>query len=145
MVAYEMNGQPLPMLNGFPVRLVVPGWYATYWVKALDEINVLDKKFEGFWMAKAYRVPNTPDFQEAPKELAKETVPINTMTVRSLFASPEPGEKVAANAAYTVRGVAFDGGKGIAKVEISADGGQSWQPAKLDRDLGNYAWRRWSF
>jgi DMSO/TMAO reductase YedYZ molybdopterin-dependent catalytic subunit len=145
IVAYAMNDKPLPMLNGFPARLVVPGLYATYWVKALDEINVLDKKFEGFWMAKAYRVPNTPSHQEAPKELAKETIPINTMTVRSLFASPEPGEKIAANAAYEVRGVAFDGGKGIAKVEISADGGQSWQAAKLDRDLGNYAWRRWSF
>ena len=62
MVAYEMNGNPLPMLNGFPLRLVVPGWYATYWVKALSEITVLDKPFDGFWMAKAYRVPKYTGF-----------------------------------------------------------------------------------
>ena len=60
MVAYEMNGQPLPMLNGFPLRLIVPGWFATYWVKSLSEINVLNDKFKGFWMDKAYRVPNNP-------------------------------------------------------------------------------------
>ena len=57
LVAYQMNGQPLPMLNGFPVRLIVPGWYATYWVKHLSEITVLDKEFDGFWMRKAYLIP----------------------------------------------------------------------------------------
>src|SRR5205823_1230439 len=72
MVAYEMNDKPLPMLNGFPLRLVVPGWYATYWVKALTEIKVLPEKFSGFWMDKAYRVPNNPNCQEGPKDLAKE-------------------------------------------------------------------------
>src|SRR5688572_15314507 len=94
LVAYQMNDADLPMLNGFPLRLVVPGWYATYWVKSLDQINVLDKPFDGFWMAKAYRVPDTPNFQESPKDLAKTTVPIHRMTVRSLFVRPEPGEVV---------------------------------------------------
>jgi sulfite dehydrogenase len=145
MVAYEMNGQPLPMLNGFPLRLVVPGWYATYWVKALNEITVLDKKFEGFWVAKAYRVPNTPDFQESPKALAKDTVPIHRMTVRSLFVRPEPQEAVAAGREYEVEGLALDGGSGIKKVEVSSDGGKTWAEAKLDRDLGRYSWRRWRF
>jgi DMSO/TMAO reductase YedYZ molybdopterin-dependent catalytic subunit len=145
MVAYEMNGQPLPMLNGFPLRLVVPGWYATYWVKALNEITVLDKPFEGFWVAKAYRVPNTPDFQETPKALAKETIPINRMTVRSLFVRPEPDEAVTAGAAYEVQGLALDGGSGIKSVEVSTDGGNTWSAAKLDRDLGKYSWRRWRF
>src|SRR5207253_4184061 len=92
MVAYAMNDQPLPMLNGFPLRLVVPGWYATYWVKSLNEINVLDEKFHGFWMDKAYRVPPNADCKESPQELAKETVPISRMMVRSLFVRPEPGE-----------------------------------------------------
>jgi sulfite dehydrogenase len=59
MIAYQMNGQPLPMLNGFPARLVVPGWYSTYWVKNLAEINVLDHAFDGFWMKTAYRIPDT--------------------------------------------------------------------------------------
>lgn len=145
MVAYEMNGEPLPMLNGFPLRLVVPGWYATYWVKALNQIEVLDKPFTGFWMAKAYRVPNTPDFQEAPKALAKDTVPIHRMTVRSLFVRPEPNEKVAAGTEYEVQGLAIDGGSGTKKVEISLDAGQTWTDAKLDPELGKYSWRRWRF
>jgi DMSO/TMAO reductase YedYZ molybdopterin-dependent catalytic subunit len=145
IVAYAMNGKDLPMLNGYPLRLVVPGWYATYWVKALSEVNVLPQRFKGFWMEKAYRVPNNPDCQEAPKELAKETVPISRMTVRALFAVPEAGERVAAGKAYEVQGVAMDGGRGIAKVEVSADGGKTWAAAKLDPELGKYSWRRWRY
>jgi DMSO/TMAO reductase YedYZ molybdopterin-dependent catalytic subunit len=140
-----MNGKPLPMLNGFPLRLVVPGWYATYWVKSLDTITVHDKPFDGFWMAKAYRVPTTKDFQEDPKNLAKETVPITRMTVRSLFVRPEPDESIKPGAAYEVQGLALDGGSGIEKVEVSADGGTTWAAAKLDPDLGKYSWRRWRF
>lgn len=144
VVAYEMNGQPLPMLNGFPLRLIVPGWYATYWVKSLNEINVLPHKFKGFWMDKAYRVPNNPDCNESPKDLAKDTIPISRMTVRSLFVRPEPAEKVAAGN-YEIEGVAIDSGKGISKVEVSTDGGKTWADAKLDPDLGKYSWRRWRF
>src|SRR5206468_12866057 len=73
MVAYAMNDADLPMLNGFPLRLVVPGWFATYWVKSLNRIEVLDKKFDGFWMGKAYRVPKNPEGNEEPKDLAKDT------------------------------------------------------------------------
>ena len=145
IVAYEMNGKELPMLNGYPLRLVVPGWYATYWIKALSEITVLPQKYKGFWMEKAYRVPNNPDCQESPTDLAKETVPITRMTVRSLFAAPEAGEHVAAGKAYEVQGVAFDGGAGIAKVEVSVDGAKTWAEAKLDADLGKYSWRRWRY
>jgi len=145
MVAYEMNGKPLPMLNGFPLRLIVPGWYATYWVKSLNEITVLDKPFDGFWISKAYRVPNTPDFQESPDALAKQTVPINRMTVRSLFVRPEPGEALRAGMPTEIEGLALDGGKGIRRVEVSTDAGKTWADAKLDRDLGNYSWRRWRF
>ena len=145
MVAYEMNGQPLPMLNGFPLRLIVPGWYATYWVKALSEITVLDKSFDGFWMAKAYRVPNTQGFIESPDALAKETVPINRMTVRSLFVQPALDETVPANADYEVQGLALDGGSGIEKVEISVDGGKSWSEARLDPEIGKYSWRRFRY
>jgi DMSO/TMAO reductase YedYZ molybdopterin-dependent catalytic subunit len=143
MVAYAMNDQALPMLNGYPLRLIVPGWYATYWVKSLSEINVLPTKFKGFWMDKAYRVPNNPNAQESPTDLAKDTVPISTMTVRSLIVLPEPNAKVKAGQAYEVQGVAMDSGKGIAKVEVSTDGGKTWGEAKLDKDLGKYSWRRW--
>ena len=145
MVAYEMNGQPLPMLNGYPLRLIVPGWFATYWVKSLNEIAVLDKPFDGFWMAKAYRIPNNPAAQELPTDLAKETVPINRMPVRSLFVSPEPAERLPVGQPHEVNGLAFDAGKGIQKVEVSPDAGKSWSPATLDPDLGRYSWRRWRF
>ena len=145
MVAYATNGQPLPMLNGFPLRLVVPGWFGTYWVKSLSRVEVLPEKFKGFWMEKAYRVPNNPRMQETPGDLAKDTVPISKLLVRSLFARPGPGEQVRAGADYEVQGVAFDGGSGIKKVELSTDGGKTWADAKLNPDLGKYSWRLWRF
>jgi sulfite dehydrogenase (cytochrome) subunit A len=145
MIAYEMNNQPLPMLNGFPCRLVVPGWYATYWVKSLTGIHVLDKPFDGFWMAKAYRVPATPNFSESPDALSPKTEPISKMTVRSLIVRPEPGNHVPANEPCGIEGVAFDGGTGIAKVEVSTDGGRSWAAASLDPDAGRFSWRRFRY
>ncbi|MGZ3477421.1 MAG: molybdopterin-dependent oxidoreductase, partial [Polyangiales bacterium] len=143
IVAWAMNDAPLPMLNGFPLRLVVPGWYSTYWVKSLTEIRVVKQAFDGFWMAKAYRIPKTQDADEPPGELAKETVPISKMNVRSLVVRPEPGESIAAGAPYAMEGVAFDGGAGVDKVEVSTDGGATWQEAKLDASLGKYSFRRW--
>jgi sulfite dehydrogenase len=143
MVAYAMNGTELPMLNGFPLRLVVPGWYATYWVKALNEITVLSEKFHGFWMDKAYRIPTAPDANEMPGHLAPETEPINRMNLRSLFVRPEPGEQVARQTSFEIQGLAFDGGYAIERVEVSTDDGANWQTARLDPDLGRYSWRRW--
>ena len=145
MIAYAMNGAPLPMLNGFPMRLVVPGWFATYWIKALNEITVLPDKFHGFWMDKAYRIPKNADAQESPEHLATETEPISRMPVRSLFVRPEPNEHIVLGTTYEVEGLALDSGRGIRQVEISTDGGKSWADAKLDPDLGKYSWRRWRF
>ena len=145
LVAWAMNDQPLPMLNGFPLRLVVPGWYSTYWVKSLTELTVLDTAFEGFWMAKAYRVPKTDGADEAPEHLATETVPISRMDVRSVVVRPEPGARLRLGAPCAMDGVAFDGGSGIARVEVSVDGGARWQDAQLDPDLGKYSFRRWRF
>jgi sulfite dehydrogenase len=148
ILAYEMNGKEMPMLNGFPLRLIVPGWYGTYWVKALNEIEVTAKPFEGFWMAKTYRVTKNPDRLETPDNLAKDMEPISTLTVRSLFVKPEPGERIALDVAggkYEVQGLAMDSGKGIKKVEVSVDKGKTWDQAKLDPDLGKYSWRRWRF
>ncbi|MGP8243798.1 MAG: molybdopterin-dependent oxidoreductase [Bryobacteraceae bacterium] len=143
MVAYEMNGQPLPMLNGFPVRLVVPGWYATYWVKSLTFIGVRDTPLPSFWMQKAYRIPDNPEAIEAPDRLAVDTVPINRFAVHSIFVVPEPGQPVAAGKPVEVQGLAMDYGAGIGRVEFSSDGGRAWVDAALDRDLGRYSWRRW--
>jgi sulfite dehydrogenase len=146
MVAYEMNGEPLPLLNGFPLKLVVPGWYATYWVGMLSDIEVLTKPYEGFWMTKAYKIPEgVANGNEKPDSLATKMEPINVMNVRSLFVAPEPNETIKVGQATDVQGLAFDGGFGIEKVELSLDSGQTWQLAKLDPDLGKYSWRRWHY
>jgi DMSO/TMAO reductase YedYZ molybdopterin-dependent catalytic subunit len=143
MVAYAMNDEPLPMLNGFPLRLVVPGWYGTYWVKALSDITVLPEAFSNFWTDKAYRIPSAPNGTEDPRNLAKDTVPINRFNVRSILVRPEPGETVHFGIPNEMEGVAFDSGHGITKVEVSNDGGASWADARLDPELGKYSWRRW--
>jgi DMSO/TMAO reductase YedYZ molybdopterin-dependent catalytic subunit len=143
LVAYEMNGAPLPMLNGFPVRLIVPGWYATYWVKALTTVTVLDRAFQGFWMAPGYRIPNNPRAQESPQALAAQTVPITRMNIRSFFVRPEPGEQIPAGRSYPLEGIAFDGGDGIRAVDVSTDGGATWQAARLGPNHGRFSFRRW--
>jgi sulfite dehydrogenase len=143
LLAYEMNDQPLPLLNGFPLRLIRPGWYATYWVKALSEINVLPKAFDGFWMAKAYRIPTSPNAVETPKELAKVTVPITRMNVRSFFTNPDPAVRVPLHPKCDLNGIAFDGGSGIKRVEVSVDGGKTWHPTDLAEDHGPNSFRRW--
>jgi len=143
MIAYEMNGEPLPMLNGFPIRLVVPGWYATYWVKALSSITVLDEPLKTFWMDKAYRIPDNANANEEPNHLSPVTLPINRMAVHSIFVRPEPGDQLHAGQRYELVGVANDGGSGIRRVEVSKDGGQSWSDATLGPDLGKFSWRGW--
>jgi sulfite dehydrogenase len=143
MIAYEMNGEPLPMLNGFPIRVVVPGWYATYWVKALSSITVLDQPLKTFWMDKAYRIAYNADAQEEPQHLSPVTVPINRMAIHSIFVKPEPDEQLRTGQSYQLAGVANDGGSAIRRVEVSKDSGQTWSDAALGTDLGKYSWRRW--
>jgi DMSO/TMAO reductase YedYZ molybdopterin-dependent catalytic subunit len=144
LVAYEMNGESLPMLNGYPLRLVVPGWYATYWVKSLHKIEVLPSKFDGFWMEKAYRIPKNANASETPENLAKDTVPINLMNVRSIVVRPDFTDDLKAGKPCEIEGIAFDGGSGIASVDVSVDGGKIWNSAKLDdSDYGKFSFRRW--
>jgi DMSO/TMAO reductase YedYZ molybdopterin-dependent catalytic subunit len=143
MVAYAMNDADLPMLNGYPVRLVVPGWYGTYWIKHLSEITVLDGVLNDFWMATAYRIPdNTCACVPAGTAPAK-TVPISRFDVRSFITSVRDGASVPAGKPFTLRGIAFDGGFGIREVMVSADGGRTWTSAALGRDLGKYSFREW--
>src|ERR1700716_2051910 len=108
MLAYSMNGADLPVLNGFPLRLVVPGYYGTYWVKHLNEITVIDNVFDGFWMKSAYRIPDTPCGCVEPGTAPKATVPINRFTVRSFITSVADGAKLKAGAQTTLKGIAFD-------------------------------------
>jgi DMSO/TMAO reductase YedYZ molybdopterin-dependent catalytic subunit len=143
MIAFAMNGEKLPLLNGFPLRLIVPGWYSTYWVKMLSDIEVLDKPDDNYWMAVAYTIPDTPHANISPGQTGVKMVPINRMVPRSFFTNVVTGASFAAGTAAPVRGIAFGGDTGIAKVELSADGGKSWQPTKLADDYGKYSFRQW--
>lgn len=144
MLAYAMNGEDLPLLNGYPLRLVVPGYYGTYWVKHLSEITVIDEVFDGFWVGTAYRIPNTPGACMPAGTTAKSTVPIGRFNVRSFITSPGDAATLAAGREILVRGIAFDGGAGIREVLFSADGGRSWLAAELGKDLGRYSFREWT-
>ena len=145
LIAFEMNGKPLPALNGFPARLVVPGWTGTYWVKALTGIKIVSRPEGNFWMSTAYRLPRgrfkTPSFASQVKE-ANE--PITTMVVNSLITSPSSGQKIVRGKPIVVKGLAWDGGSGIAKVDVSTDAGASWQEARLGPELGLFSFREFS-
>jgi len=145
IIAYEMNGTYLPMLNGFPARLVVPGWYATYWVKSLSDITVINKPFEGFWMKSAYRIPDNACGCIPPGSAQKSTIPINRMTTRSLIVDPAGGSEVAAGKPVGITGIAFSGGYGVRDVLVSTDGGNVWEESRLGPDKGRYSWRQFFF
>lgn len=145
IIAYEMNGQELPVLNGFPVRLIVPGWYATYWVKSLSDIEVTVKSTENFWMKTAYRIPDDPCGCVEPGTAPKKTIPINRMTTRSLVINPEDGSRIKSGQPVELMGIAFSGGYSIKEVLVSIDNGVSWRPARLGKDLGRYSWVQWFY
>ncbi|MGH6790167.1 MAG: molybdopterin-dependent oxidoreductase [Pseudolabrys sp.] len=146
IIAYEMNGQPLPHFNGFPARIVVPGWTGTYWMKHVNSITALTTPFKSFWMNPAYRIP-VGIFPIAARFTSQEyapNTPITEMVVNSLITSHRDGDKVK-RGRVTVSGMAWDGGYGIRTVEVSTDGGKSWESATLGQDLGRFAFRPWSF
>ncbi|MGO4330600.1 molybdopterin-dependent oxidoreductase [Cupriavidus sp. 2TAF22] len=144
MLAWAMNGADLPMLNGYPLRLVVPGHYGTYWVKHLANIQVLDKPFDGFWMTAAYRIPDNACACVAPGTAPARTVPINRFNVRSFITSLADGARLHAGRQTVLRGIAFDGGFGVDEVALSTDGGRTWRAAQLGKDLGRYSFREWT-
>ncbi len=143
IVAYQMNGVELPMLNGYPLRLVVPGYYGTYWVKHLSEITVVDEAYTGFWVGTAYRIPDTVGACVEPGSAAKTTVPISRFNVRSFITSLKDGDVLRAGSEERLKGIAFDGGAGIREVLVSSDGGRNWMAATLGADLGRYSFREW--
>jgi DMSO/TMAO reductase YedYZ molybdopterin-dependent catalytic subunit len=148
IVAYAINDEQLPMLNGFPVRLVVPGYFATYWVKSLSWIRVLDKRDENFWMKTGYRIPDTPHGTTTPEDVKAgkvKTVPINRMPVRSFIVTPDGGSKLVAKLPVSVRGIAFSGYGAVDKLDVSTDDGKTWHAAELGEDHGPYSFRTWSF
>ena len=146
LLAFEMNGAPLSAWNGFPARIVAPGWTATYWIKAVVDLTVTDRAFDGFWMKTAYRVPKgmfgTSGFESQDTE---QNSPITSIKVNTLIVGPAPGATLEAGRHAEVMGIAWDGGSGIRRVEVSLDGGASWREAKLGRELGRYSWRQWRY
>ncbi len=146
LIALEMNGQPLPHWNGAPARLIVPGWVGTYWVKHLTAIRIEPKAFDGFWMKAAYRLPTGafPGSRFTTQENA-ETTPVTELMVNSLITSHVPGARLRRGERAELAGKAWDSGAGIEGVEVSADRGQSWREAALQRDLGRFAWREFRF
>jgi hypothetical protein len=138
-----MNGEQLPLLNGFPLRLVVPGWYSTYWIKMLSDIEVLDQPDENFWMKTAYTIPDTPHADMKPGQTGVKMVPINRMVPRSFVTNIKPGDRVPAGHPIRARGIAFGGDSGVAKVDFSADGGKTWTATRLGKDEGKYSFRQW--
>jgi DMSO/TMAO reductase YedYZ molybdopterin-dependent catalytic subunit len=146
IVATTMNGEKLPHLNGYPARVVVPGWTATYWMKHVTSIQLSAKPLESFWVKAAYRVPANmfPVDQPFPTQDNQNTWPITEMVVNSVIADPV-GDTRLTTAGFTIEGVAWDRGHGIKRVEVSLDGGKSWKTATLGKDLGRFAFRGFSF
>ena len=136
LLAYEMNGEMLSAEHGFPLRLVVPSWYAMASVKWLTRINLTQEPFDGFFQQRRYVMINEG------REDSLERDPVTRLKVKSLIASPRHGE-VIQRPAFTIRGFAWTGEGEVSKVEVSTDGGRNWQEAAL---LGNpvpNAWREW--
>jgi DMSO/TMAO reductase YedYZ molybdopterin-dependent catalytic subunit len=142
MLAYLMNGRDLPFLNGFPLRLVVPGYYGTYWIKHLNEITVIDSIYDNFWMKTAYRIPDNACACVEPGTTPTATVPINRLNVRSFITNVTEGAQLR-RGGKILKGIAFDGGTGVKNVEVSIDGGKTWKSARLGRNYGKYSFREW--
>jgi len=149
LLAWEMNGEAIPMLNGYPLKLIVPGYFGTYWVKHLSDIEVIDAEqyvgHDAFFMTTAYRLPDNDCECVAPGTAAAQSKPISLLPVRSFVTSLADGAQLPASRTLELKGIAFDGGGGIAKVDVSIDGGKTWRSATLGEDLGRYSFREWRF
>jgi DMSO/TMAO reductase YedYZ molybdopterin-dependent catalytic subunit len=147
LVAYEMNGAPLPHFNGFPARVIVPGWTGTYWMKHLTALRAVTRPFQGFWMKSAYRIPNGlfPLVRNFDSQETAANTPITEMVVNSLITSHADGARVKAGTKIAIGGIAWDAGYGIRTVEISSDSGKTWTTATLGEDLGRFAFHPFRF
>ncbi len=143
IIAYEMNGEPLPLVHGFPFRAIVPGWEGAYAVKWLSRLEAIETDFDGFWVATAYRYPTrpvAPGAAVAPADMA----PVQGLVVKSIITRPLDGT-VTAPGRVAVAGHAWAGERDIARVDVSTDRGVTWQPARLVGEQARYAWRRFEF
>ena len=138
LLVYKMNDAELPPEHGFPVRAIVPGWYAMASIKWLDRIVVTDRPFNGYYQTLDYAFWNR-------REGSIELTPLSLMRTKAEISKPAQGESVPANSTFPVRGAAWTGNGQITKVEISEDGGMTWSEARLKGDSKPNAWRLWEF
>ncbi|HEX9303212.1 MAG TPA: sulfite oxidase [Thermoanaerobaculia bacterium] len=132
VVAWEMNGEPLPSLHGGPARLIVPGWAGNNWMKWLAKLSLRSEPAKGFFMDEDYCYPTPAGMR-----------PITELPVKSILTAAPSRARL--GSPVTVRGVAYSGAPDVSKVEVTDDGGRSWHAAELGREHDPYAWRLWSF
>ena len=142
IVAYEMNGEPLPQLHGAPARLVVPGWAGDHWMKWLMRISPQSAPQTGFYMDVGYRYPDKPG-EPGVAFKPEEMHPVTELFVKSNITQAPGTVRVGAPAMIT--GFAFSGAPDIAKVEVTDDDGATWREAQLGAEHDPYAWRMWSY
>ena len=142
VLAYEMNGRPLPLLHGAPLRVITPGWMADSYTKWLTDITVQAEEAQGYYMQTAYRVPTTLVAQGTAA--SGQSIPVEAMVVKSLVAAPQEGETLKSGP-VTIQGVAWGGEVKVAMVEVSVDEGKTWETARLVGEDHPYAWRQWQF
>jgi DMSO/TMAO reductase YedYZ molybdopterin-dependent catalytic subunit len=138
LLAYEMNGERLTHAHGAPLRLIVPGWYAVASVKWLTRIVAIDRQFQGYWQTSDYSYWDN-------SAGAPECKPITEMLVKSQMAHPQAHENVPKNSQYKIAGAAWSGAAKIATVEVSTDGGDSWQLADITSERNTGVWCLWHF
>jgi len=141
IIAYEMNGEPLPDLHGAPARLIVPGWAGDHWMKWLMRLSPQPEAQKGFYMDVAYRFPNKPG-EPGVAFKPEEMSPVKVLPVKSSITTFP--EKTKAGAPAAITGFAFSGAGEIAKVDVSGDDGATWKAAVLGKDHDRFAWRLWS-
>lgn len=138
LLAYQMNGALLSPDHGYPLRVIVPGWYGMTSVKWLTRIQVLRKPYKGYHQGDYYVYIKAGDAFDSPKKR------VSSMEVKSLISSPRHGESLILGQ-HVVKGVAWSGDGIVESVEISIDHGETWQPARLKEPEGQYSWRHWQF
>jgi DMSO/TMAO reductase YedYZ molybdopterin-dependent catalytic subunit len=144
ILAYELNGEPLPSLHGYPLRLVAPGWASDSWVKWVTRIQVADKPYDGFFMKNAYRHPGRPVKPGSAVDPAMMQ-PVTELRPKSVIATPLDGTEAAIGKALVVKGVAWTGSEGhITSVELTFDGGQTWVKPQMS-PVNKYSWRNWQY
>lgn len=143
ILAYDMNGRPVPALHGAPLRAITPGWMAESCIKWLTDITVRDEEARGYYMQTAYRVPVTA-IQPNSGLPGTTMTPVEAMVVKSLIASPVEGDQVG-QVPVTIQGVAWSGESAVVKMELSFDDGKTWEAARFVGEDEPYAWRQWQF